>query len=528
MSPRYLLALLPLLLFTACESEILSAINDDTKVEIDIGEPIDRDWDAIAERDTLTLLTTYNSTSYFLYRGMALGYEFEMAEKFAEENDLVLRTIAVPNRDSLFVLLNQGVGDIVAARIVPRAADSLRLAFTHALYETPPVLVQLERAPDESIMESEGLDTLLNDSSDGLLGEVPDFDEIQVPVRLVRRPRELAGDSVHIGSETAYEDRLVELSDSLANPIEVVEISGDVSVERLVRGVARGSIRYTVAPRNLAELSEEYFTNVAIVPVLDEAYRVSWAVRNNSPVLLEKLNAWLDEGDGSATFNTLYAKYFTDRDGYRERVRSEYLTSDTGRLSEYDEILRRHAPAIGWDWRLLAAQTFQESRFKNRAKSWAGAAGLLQLMPPTAREFGVSDVYNPDQNVAGAVRFLNWLNDYWDDKIVDESERLKFILASYNTGHGHVQDARRLTVKNGGDDTIWEDVSYWLLQKSKPSVFRDPVVKYGYSRGIEPVLYVTHILDRFEHYRQFVDPYAAPEAATEMALEAASTPEQSD
>ncbi len=136
--------------------------------------------------------------------------------------------------------------------------------------------------------------------------------------------------------------------------------------------------------------------------------------------------------------------------------------------------MRRHAPDIGWDWRLLAAQTFQESRFKNRAKSWAGAAGLLQLMPPTAREFGVTDVYNPDQNVAGAVRFLNWLNNYWDDIIVDESERLKFVLASYNTGHGHVQDARRLTAKNGGDDTVWEDVSYWLLQKSKPSVYRDP------------------------------------------------------
>ncbi len=412
MSLRYLLVFLPLLFLTACgQIELL----DDENTEIDIGEPIERDWDAIVERDTLTLLTTYNSTSYFLYRGMALGYEFEMAEKFAEENDMILRTIVVPNRDSLFVLLNQGVGDIVAARIVPRAIDSTRLAFTHALYETPPVLVQLETAPDESILADEGLDTLLNDSSDGRFGEIPDPDDIEVPVRLVRRPAALAGDSVHISDETAYEDRLVELSDSLGTAIDIVEIDGDVSVERLVRGVARGNIQYTVAPRNVAELSEEYFTNVAIVPVLDEAYRVSWAVRNNSPVLLERLNTWLDEGDGSSLFNTLYAKYFSDRDGYRERVRSEYLTSETGRLSEYDEILRRYAPNIGWDWRLLAAQTFQESRFKNRAKSWAGAAGLLQLMPPTAREFGVTDVYNPDQNVAGAVRFLNWLDEYWDD-----------------------------------------------------------------------------------------------------------------
>lgn len=499
MLPRYLLVLLPFLFLTACGVEFL----DNDNPEIDFGDPMERDWDTIVASDTLTLLTTYNSTSYFLYRGMALGYEFEMVEKFAEDNELVLKTVVVPNRDSLFVLLNQGVGDIVAARIVPRAVDSARIAFSHALYETPPVLVQLETPPDESAIP-ETLDTLLETKTDSLFGPIPD--EIEVPVRLVRRPQGLAGDSVHIADRTAYEDRLVELSDSLGDAIEIVEIDGDVSVERLVRAVARGNIRFTVAPQNIAELKESYFTNIAITPLLDEPYRVSWAMRTNSPLLMQTVNAWIDENEHGAFFNQLYTKYFVDREGYREREQSEYLTSQTGRLSEYDDIMRRHAPEIGWDWRLLAAQAFQESRFKNRAKSWAGAAGLLQLMPPTAREFGVTDVYDPEDNVAGAVRFLQWLENYWDDKIEDPAERLKFVLASYNTGHGHVEDARRLTAKNGSDDTVWSDVSYWLLQKSKPAVYRDPVVRYGYSRGIEPVLYVEHILDRFEHYRQFVDP----------------------
>jgi membrane-bound lytic murein transglycosylase F len=496
-----LLLLAPLLLTIAC------GVVTDENEEIDIGLPIeDSDWERIVERDTLTLLTTYNSTSYFLYRGVPLGYEYEMAQKFAEDNDLALKTIVVPNRDSLFVLLNQGVGDLAAARIVPRAIDSTRLAFSRPLYETPPVLVQLETPPDQAAIP-ETLDTLLEAKTDSLFGPIPE--NVEAPVRLVRRPAGLAAsdDSVYIADRTAYEDRLIELSDSLGNVIEVVEIEGDVSIERLVRAVARGNIRFTVAPQNIAELKESYFTNIAIVPILDEPYRVSWAMRSNTPILSERINAWIAENEDSAFFNQLYTKYFVDRQGYRERTESEYLTSETGRLSDYDDILRRNAPAIGWDWRLLAAQAYQESRFINRARSWAGAAGLLQLMPPTAREFGVDDVYDPEQNVAGAVRFIEWLENYWVDKILDDSERLKFVLASYNTGHGHVEDARRLTAKNGGDDTVWEDVSYWLLQKSKPAVYRDPVVKYGYSRGIEPVLYVEHILDRFEHYRQFVDPY---------------------
>jgi membrane-bound lytic murein transglycosylase F len=125
-------------------------------------------------------------------------------------------------------------------------------------------------------------------------------------------------------------------------------------------------------------------------------------------------------------------------------------------------------------------------------------------MPATAREFGVRNINDPEDNVRGAVRFLSWLTDYWNKRIPDERERLKFILASYNTGAGHVEDAQRLTEKYGGDPHVWKDVAYWLLQKSKVQFSTDPVVKYGFCRGIEPVTYVSLILERFEHYKHFV------------------------
>ena len=475
---------------------------------IDLPDPIERDLDAILDGDTLRVLTQYNSTSYFLYRGQAMGYEYDLLKMFADEHDLHLQMIVERDRDSLYYKLNEGRGDLVAARVVPMAADTNQILFSRTLYETRPMLVQQEpgepdpNLPDtaEEIIEAgnAAFDTTFVSSAP----QLPD--SVEVAARLVTRPGQLQGEEVYIPGSSPYEDRLIEISDSVTGDVVVVELSGKISEEALIRTVAAGGLEYTVAPENVARLKESYFTNIAVVPSLDEPHRVSFAVRRNAPALKAALDAFIEGNPGLR--QNLYAKYFKDRKGYRERVESEYLTSRTGRLSDYDALLKKYAPEIDWDWRLLASQTYQESRFKPRARSWAGAAGLLQLMPPTAREFGVRDVYDPEENVAGAVRFLEWLTNYWDDKIPDPDERRKFILASYNTGHGHVEDARRLTQKHGGDTTEWEDVAYWLLQKSKRSVYTDPVVKYGFSRGLEPVMYVSHILDRYDHYRQFVDP----------------------
>jgi membrane-bound lytic murein transglycosylase F len=227
------------------------------------------------------------------------------------------------------------------------------------------------------------------------------------------------------------------------------------------------------------------------------------------------LNKWIDEKQNGTFFDKLYQKYFIDRRNYLERVESGFLTSKTGKLCPYDDLLKQHAGELPWDWRLLAAQAFQESRFKPDAHSWAGATGLLQLMPATAKQYGVKNALDPEDNVQGAVKFLKWLDGFWRERIADDNERLKFILASYNCGAGHVQDAQRLAEKYGGNPQSWEDVSYWLLQKSTQEYSTDPVVKFGFCRGLEPVNYVTHILQRYDRYKQFLarrSPKSEPQA----------------
>jgi membrane-bound lytic murein transglycosylase F len=469
-------------------------------------DPVERDWAEIQAYDTLVVLTMTNSTTYFLYRGEPMGFEYELLQRFASDHDVHLRLEVSQDTLELFHQLNLGGGDLVAARLVPRMIDEEWIAFTEELYRTPPVLVQ-RTAPPSELDLPEVVDTVIGSETVA----APSREPQQIPVRLVSEPGQLADATVHVGSHSAYYDRLIEIQDSITGDIQIVEVEGAAN-EALIRQVARGEIELTIAPENVADLRREYYTNITVQPVIGPEYRVAWAVRQNAPELLGALNAWLAEQHASGVVEQLYRKYFIDRRGYQARHEAEYLTEPTAQLSQYDDLLRQHAPEIGWDWRLLAAQTMQESRFDPRARSWAGAQGLLQLMPGTAREVGVGNVWDPEQNVRGGVRYLAGLIRTWTPDIPDEDERLKFVLASYNVGRGHVLDAQRLTEKHGGNPLVWDEVAYWLLQKSKREVYSDPVVRHGYARGLEPVTYVAKILDRWAHYRQLVTDPAVPGA----------------
>lgn len=467
----------------------------DRRTNVPMVEPVNRDLAQIRERGAITVVAPYNSTTYFIYQGEPLGYEYELLAAFAKDLGVALKIIVVTDPKSLIPALNEGEGDIAAARLMPNPDNEASAAFTDALYRTDPVLVQQDEPPSEA---GKGTEKAIKP------GPADPIPEVDIQARLITQPAQLAGQRVDLPEQSPFRRTLLELSDEISGDIYVVEVGGKIQDEALAQKVARGEVQFTVMQKNLADLKEAEFKNLKVRPILGHPQKVSWAVRKNSPELLATLNSWIAEKKKTPLLNSLYQKYFIDRRRYLERVTSQYLTSTTGKLSEYDALLKQYAVELNWDWRLLASQAFQESRFKPAARSWAGATGLLQLMPKTAKEYGVTNALDPADNIQGAIRFLKWLQQYWAKRIVDENERLKFILASYNAGAGHVEDAQRLTEKYGGNPEVWEDVAYWLLQKSTQQYSSDPVVKFGFCRGLEPVNYVGHILERFDHYKQFV------------------------
>ncbi len=200
----------------------------------------------------------------------------------------------------------------------------------------------------------------------------------------------------------------------------------------------------------------------------------------------------------------LYTKYFNNQKS-NSIVKSDYYALNTGRVSQYDDIIRKYSTLINWDWRLLASLIFQESRFQANVISHAGAYGLMQIMPVTGKNFGIDIKLSPENNLKAGISYINWLHKIFDPKIPDEKERLCFILAAYNAGPGHVLDAMKLADKNGMDPLKWDgSVALWLTRKSEPRYYNDAVVKNGYFRGKESVAFVSQVMSRFEHYKNIV------------------------
>jgi membrane-bound lytic murein transglycosylase F len=179
-------------------------------------------------------------------------------------------------------------------------------------------------------------------------------------------------------------------------------------------------------------------------------------------------------------------------------------------ISQYDDLIKVYSKKIDWDWTLLAALIYQESKFSPTARSWAGANGLMQLVPQTAKHYGLDTIdATAEQSLQAGTSFILDLDKYWRKHIKDKQERIKFVLASYNAGLGHVLDARKLAEKYGKNPDVWYDnVDYMILQKSNPLIYNDPVVKCGYCRGQETYNYVREILGRYGHYKTIPQPKA--------------------
>jgi len=171
-------------------------------------------------------------------------------------------------------------------------------------------------------------------------------------------------------------------------------------------------------------------------------------------------------------------------------------------LSLYGDIIRQESQKSGWDWRLITIVIYSESRFDPHAGSYTGASGLMQLMPGTARSFGLKNIYDPVQNIRGGIRFMSWLNEQFMKEIPDENERIKFVLASYNGGLNRLRKAQRLAAKHGKNPLIWNDnVDHYISGKPGKSNHPDSGLSSGYDRGKETFEFVQAIL---YHYDDFI------------------------
>ena len=241
--------------------------------------------------------------------------------------------------------------------------------------------------------------------------------------------------------------------------------------------------------------------DVAVFPLLPaDSLQPGWAVDSTKTLLMESLRQWYRP--------ELLAQVRDEEQrllrggGVKRRVYAPMLNRQGGIISRYDGLFQQHSRQIGWDWRLMAAQCYQESTFDPEAQSWAGARGLMQIMPSTADHLGLArdEMTDPEKNIAAAARYLKELTQHFSD-IADRRERQDFVLAAYNGGYFHIRDAMALARRDGKDARRWDEVGPYVLRLAEPEYYRDPLVKYGYMRGSETYGYVRSIRQRWQQYR---------------------------
>ncbi len=419
--------------------------------------------------DTLRVGTLYSPASYFIYRDQPMGYDYPLAAELAEEKGMVLDLTVAPSLTHAIEMLDSGLIDLIAYEIPITYESKENMVHCGPVNETSQVLVQPKIRGQE----------------------------------LITDVTQLVGRDIYVEGGTRYYHRLINLNEELGGGINIHTVDRDTLItEDLIDMVAQGDIPLTVVDSDIARINKTYYPNLDITMEVSFPQRTSWAVSKQKAWLADSINAWFSQDIPRQENAELLKRYFE-----RSKALSPYENLDFrgGVVSKYDHLFKHYAPQIGWDWRLLAAQSFAESRFNPNVTSWAGARGLMQIMPATARAYKAdpAKLSDPETSVEVAVRILASLDKMFRERVPDATERIKFMLAAYNSGPGHVLDAIALAKKYGKNPQVWDGhVAEMILLKANPKYYNDPVVKFGYSRGRETYGYVTKIMDFYTKVKQ--------------------------
>lgn len=423
------------------------------------------DKDATDAPDTLKVVTLYGPTSFFNYRGELLGIDYENVRRFAEEEGMVLSIHTVNNINQLIEELKNGTSQL-AAYPVPSIAE----------YNSEVIHCGHEEITSQVLVQKTGKDKITDVT-------------------------QLIGKDVYVEKDSKYHYRLENLNDELGGGIIIHPMESDTIVsEDFLQMVSSGEIPYAVVDSGIASLYQSAFPNLDISLRLSADQRASWAVALGLDSLAAKIDRWENRTHSPDFIKEIYKRYYDRAISEEFDANLTYfkkLDLHKGKpVSSFDNFFKSNASTAGYDWKLLAAIAFCESRYNPSVESRFGAKGLMQVMPNTARAVGIdpASLGNPDINVKAASRILQKLDQAFQDKIEDPEERMKFVVAAYNSGLGHIYDARALAEKVGLDPNKWTgNVSIAALMKSRPEYYNDPVVKHGYFRGRETVDFVDHV-----------------------------------
>jgi len=425
----------------------------------------------IKKRKILRIGTRNNPLTYWMHRGVELGFEFELCRAFAKHLNVRIEMVIAPSRDKLLEWLNNGKADIVAACLTATDNRKKIADFGFSYLNASEVVVCLKDKDGKPVVKN--------------------IDDLS------RYP-------VHVRKSSSYYSTLKRLEKETDKKFNIQTLHENMETEEILRRMSDTTFQVTICDDYITKMEIVYNRSLAISIPIREKQPIAWAIRKNSPLLLQAIDDFFQKTDykpKGLKYNMLYNKYFKNK-RINAKAHSLGRIDKHGTISKYDAIIKKYGEIYNLDWRILAAQIFQESQFDPNAKSWVGALGLMQIMPKTAQELHVGDIKKPNPAIHGGAKYMRRLIDRFDKGLSFKS-RYHFALASYNAGYGHVLDARRLARDQNLDPDLWfGNVEKAMLLLANPHYANK--ARYGYCRGREPVIYVENIQRLFDRYIQQV------------------------
>lgn len=421
--------------------------------------------------DTLRVATLYSPTSYFLYRDEPMGYDYALLTQMAADKGVAVDLVVAPSLQKMVEMLDSGKVDLLAYEIPVTAEYRKKVHPCGPENLTYQVLVQPKKDKE----------------------------------KLITDVTELVGEDIYVEARSKYQYRLENLNEELGGGINIHVIDRDTLLtEDLISMVSDEQIPLTVVDNDIARINKTYYKDLDISMPLSFPQQSRWGVAPDHAWLADSIDRWFAQETPRRRQAELLKRYFE-----LSKIDMGTFTLDLskGHVSPFDHFFRESGRENGIDWRLMAAQGYHESRFNPDRVSWAGARGIMQIMPRTARAYNLdaSRLAEPESNISTAAKIMRDLDCSLAKKVADPKERIKFVLAAYNGGIGHVYDAIALAAKYGKNPQVWNgNVEQALLMKANPEYYSDPVCRNGYFRGRETVAYVRGVMNFYETLKKKV------------------------
>jgi membrane-bound lytic murein transglycosylase F len=417
------------------------------------------DLEAIQARGVLKVITRNNATCFYEGSFGFEGFEYDLVRAFANHIGVKLEPVVMDNTDAMVAELLRGNADLIAAGFIARDDLKMHLAFGPVYQEIQQLVVGRRGGP---------------------------------------RPRaasDLIGQSIWVMSG-AFQEKCLNMLKKDYPELSWLSIS-DYESEELMEMVWQGVIPLTIVDSNTIAINRRYYPELLVHFAIDQRQNLAWVINPKNQYLRNAVNQWFAMPATASLLKRLTQHYYghlknfnyVDIKTYRKRLRY--------RLPRYQKYFKEAAVEYGLDWKLVAAQAYQESHWNPRAKSFTGVRGLMMLTQKTARDLGVKNRLDPQQSIYAGTQYLASLHQRIEVD-VPEPDRTFMALAAYNVGWGHLKDARTLATKLGKESNSWSDVRSTLPMLRLKKYYRK--LPHGYARGAEPV----HYVDRIRTYHKIL------------------------